>query len=160
MFPYLISFIDNHEPPLQNPAFGPGQLRSFTPIFNRKAIEVQNIWLSQLNENQTDVIKVDLPYYMSRATLDIIGLAGECTCAMRLVPLSTNDGSLTIYTGFGYEFDSLQSKRNELTVALSLFAPSMTMSMSRWTIRPVLMKFAPALLKPVRVIFFLWEEPP
>ena len=34
------------------------------------------MWLSQLNESQTDVINVDVPYYMSRATLDIIGLAG------------------------------------------------------------------------------------
>ena len=61
----------------QNPAFGPGQLRSFTPIFNQKATEVRDIWLSQLNESPTDVIKVNVPYYMSRATLDIIGLAGQ-----------------------------------------------------------------------------------
>ena len=61
----------------QNPAFGHGQLRSFTPIFNQKATEVRNILLSQLNESPTDVIKVNIPYYMSRATLDIIGLAGQ-----------------------------------------------------------------------------------
>jgi hypothetical protein len=61
----------------QNPAFGPAQLRSFTPIFNQKAVEVRNIWLSQLNENPADVIKINIPYYMSRTTLDIIGLAGQ-----------------------------------------------------------------------------------
>jgi hypothetical protein len=63
----------------QNPAFGLGQLRSFTPIFNKKATEVRRIWFSLLDESQTDFIKVDFPYYMGRATLDIIGLAGQST---------------------------------------------------------------------------------
>jgi hypothetical protein len=64
---------------LQNPAFGPAQLKSFTPIFNQKASEVRNIWLSQLNENNADIMMVDVTSYMSRATLDIIGLAGWST---------------------------------------------------------------------------------
>ena len=63
----------------QNPAFGPAQLKSFTPVFNQKASEVRNIWISQLNESDTDVIKVDVTSYMSRATLDIIGLTGRST---------------------------------------------------------------------------------
>ena len=46
------------------------------PIFNQKAAEVQNIWLSQLNENNADTVELDVSIYMSRATLDIIGLAG------------------------------------------------------------------------------------
>jgi len=60
----------------QNPVFGPAQLKSFTSIFNQKASEVRNILLSQLNENNADVIKVDVNYYMSRFVLDIIGLVG------------------------------------------------------------------------------------
>ena len=76
----------------QNPAFGLGQLRSFTPIFNQKATEVRNIWLSQLNESQTDVIKMDIPYYMNRATLDIIGLAGQgVVCDVAVAPLTQVD---------------------------------------------------------------------
>ena len=75
----------------QNPAFGPGQLRSFTPIFNQKVQEVQDIWLSQLNEAQADVIKVEVPYYMSRATLDIIGLAGWCTLTTKPLLLTDDD---------------------------------------------------------------------
>jgi hypothetical protein len=60
----------------QNPAFGPTQLRSFVPIFNQKAAEVRDIWLSKLNENDADAVELDVTIYMSRATLDIIGLAG------------------------------------------------------------------------------------
>lgn len=63
----------------QNPAFGLAQLKSFVPVFNRKASEVRNIWISELNESNTDVIKVNATFYMSRATLDIIGLAGRST---------------------------------------------------------------------------------
>lgn len=37
---------------------------------------MRDIFISQLKESQTDVIEVNLPYYMGRATLDIIGLAG------------------------------------------------------------------------------------
>jgi len=60
----------------QNPAFGPAQLKSLTPIFNQKASELRNIWLSQLNENNADIIEVDFDSYMGCSTLDIIGLAG------------------------------------------------------------------------------------
>lgn len=60
----------------QNPAFGPAQLKSFVPIFNQKAAEVQNLWLTQLNENSTDTLELDVTTYMGHATLDIIGLAG------------------------------------------------------------------------------------
>lgn len=40
---------------------------------------MRNIWISELNASNTDVIMVDAPFYMSRATLDIIGLAGLST---------------------------------------------------------------------------------
>jgi len=60
----------------QNPAFGPTQLRSFTEIFKQKASELRDIWLSQLNENNTDIIEVDVNFYLSRCALDVIGLAG------------------------------------------------------------------------------------
>ena len=74
----------------QNPAFGPGQLRSFTPIFNQKAHEVRNIWFSQINEAQADVIKVDVPNFMGRVTLDIIGLAGQYILATKSLLLADN----------------------------------------------------------------------
>lgn len=58
-----------------------------------------------------------------------------------------------IRTGFDYEFDSLQSDENELSVAFSslIAGGSKSTVPSRWTIRPILMAFAPILLKLVRV---------
>ncbi|KAF9778944.1 cytochrome P450 [Thelephora terrestris] len=109
---------------IMNPAFGPGQLRSFTPIFNQKAHEVRNIWFSQLNEAQADVIEVDVPNYMGRVTLDIIGLAG-----------------------FDYKFDSLHSKGDELGIAFSSLASGGDAPMGRWTIIPHLLTLAPILTK-------------
>jgi len=64
--------------------------------------------------------------YMSRATLDIIGLAG-----------------------FGYEFDSLHSKKSELSVAFgSLISRGSTATTPyRRTILPIIMRFYPGILK-------------
>jgi hypothetical protein len=133
----------------QNPAFGPGQLRSFTPIFNQKAHEVRNIWFSQINEAQADVIKVDIPNYMGRVTLDIIGLAGQYIIATK--PLLLAD---TVYTGFDYKFDSLHSKGDELGIAFSSLASGGNAPMARWTITPHLLALAPILTKLVRVLYF------
>ena len=44
---------------------------------------MRDIWLSQLNDDQVGIIKVDVPYFMCRATLDIIGLAGQDTLAIK-----------------------------------------------------------------------------
>ena len=57
---------------------------------------------------------------------------------------------MMVDTGFDYEFDSLQLKKDDLSTAFSLLINSGSTSTSRWTIRPVLMTFAPALLKLVR----------
>ena len=135
----------------QNPAFGPAQLKSFVPIFNQKAAEVQNIWLSQLNENSMDSVEIDVSIYMSRATLDIIGLAGWSVSVRKpafLLPVM-------IYAGFGYEFDSLQSKEDEFSTAFrSLIARGSTSS-AIWTIRPLLIALAPILSKLVRIPFLI-----
>ena len=62
-----------------------------------------------------------------------------------------------VRTGFGYEFNSLQSDEDELSVAFrSLVAGGSKSTVpSRWTIRSILMAFAPVILKLVRVPFFL-----
>jgi len=66
-----------------------------------------------------------------------------------------------VHTGFGYEFDSLQFKQDELSIAFaSLFANGARSTIpSGWTIKPILMKFAPMILKLVRTpSFFFLEE--
>lgn len=107
---------------IMNPAFGPAQVKSFVPIFNQKASEVHSIWISELNESNADVIKLNVTSYMGRATLDIIGLAG-----------------------FDYEFNSLRSNEDEFNVAFSSLI-AMGSKSSGWTIKSTMMAFAPAIL--------------
>ena len=59
-----------------------------------------------------------------------------------------------MYIGFDYEFDSLHTEGNELSVAFSSLVSGESMSAVRRTIEPILMAFAPALLRLVRVLFF------
>jgi hypothetical protein len=80
----------------QNPAFGPAQIRELTGIFIDKAIEVTECSLSlilcsctyQLREGlEAEITKqtgpvgpvayVNILPWLSRTTLDVIGLAGE-----------------------------------------------------------------------------------
>lgn len=58
-----------------------------------------------------------------------------------------------VYTGFGYEFNSLLSEEDELNVAFKSMITGWSASMtpSRWAIRQILIAFAPILLKFVRV---------
>lgn len=59
-----------------NPCFGPAQIRDILPVFWEKGGQLRDIWQQQLDENGgTSVIDV-LPW-LTRATLDIIGSAGE-----------------------------------------------------------------------------------
>ena len=73
----------------------------------------------------------------------------------RTVPSLINDG----HAGFDYEFDSLQSKRDELSITFNSLVSGGRKSTFRWTIRPVLMTFAPTLLKLVRDSFLMSGKP-
>ncbi|EIN06514.1 cytochrome P450 [Punctularia strigosozonata HHB-11173 SS5] len=83
---------------VMNPGFGPAQVRELTGIFIDKAAQLRDAWLSEARKKGNDEsIKVDALSWLSRATLDIIGLAG-----------------------FNYRFDSLEgSKPNELNQAMA-----------------------------------------
>jgi len=84
---------------IMNPAFGPAQLRALTPIFNQKSIELRDVILSQISKTDSEEpLRVDMLFWLSRATLDIIGLAG-----------------------FGYAFDAMKSDENELANAFGAF---------------------------------------
>ncbi|KAG6809703.1 hypothetical protein H0H92_015069 [Tricholoma furcatifolium] len=83
---------------VMNPAFGPTQVRELTEIFVTKAIELRDIWASDVAA-QSGQARVDALSFLSRATLDIIGLAG-----------------------FNYKFDALSTdpKKNELNAAFAI----------------------------------------
>ncbi|KAI0289361.1 cytochrome P450 [Russula brevipes] len=85
---------------LQSPAFGPTQVRNFTPLFLEKSLELRDVWVDRLsNSTRKDGrLSLDVFRWLNKAALDIIGLAG-----------------------FGYAFDSLHSpddKQSELYEAI------------------------------------------
>ena len=77
-----------------NPAFGPNQVRELTEIFTTKGNEVRlldntslsgtewstqlrDMWLIEIQKSRRDRTELDVFSWLNRATLDIIGLAGE-----------------------------------------------------------------------------------
>ncbi|KDQ34064.1 hypothetical protein PLEOSDRAFT_1034004 [Pleurotus ostreatus PC15] len=77
-----------------NPAFGLIQTRYLTEIFIEKAIELRDVWASQIGDSGS--AQIDGLSWMSRTALDVIGLAG-----------------------FNYKFDALIGEPNELSQAFS-----------------------------------------
>ncbi|KAF7361367.1 hypothetical protein MSAN_01169400 [Mycena sanguinolenta] len=61
---------------VMNPAFGAAQIRELTEIFVEKSVELRDIWAG-LVANANGAARVDILSWLSKATLDIIGLAGE-----------------------------------------------------------------------------------
>ncbi|TFK49501.1 cytochrome P450 [Heliocybe sulcata] len=101
IFGYGLLVVEGEEHKLQrrvmNPAFGPIHLREMSGIFFDKAIQLRDIWLSQIPASG-EPAKVDALSWLSRMTLDVIGLAG-----------------------FGYNFEALSpdQKPNELSQAFA-----------------------------------------
>ncbi|KAJ7640464.1 cytochrome P450 [Mycena polygramma] len=60
---------------VMNPAFGAPQIRELTEIFVTKSLELRDIWAGQI-ANAEGGARVDVLSWLSKATLDIIGLAG------------------------------------------------------------------------------------
>ncbi|KZT52148.1 cytochrome P450 [Calocera cornea HHB12733] len=70
-----------------NPAFSNQNLQALAPIFSAKALQLRDIWNGMLG--QADEVSVNVSRWISRATFDVIGLAG-----------------------FNYEFDALKAESN------------------------------------------------
>ncbi|KAF8894814.1 cytochrome P450 [Infundibulicybe gibba] len=102
----------------QNPAFGAAQVRELTEIFVEKSIQLREKWANE-SSKQGGTARVDVLSWLSRTTLDIIGLAG-----------------------FNYKFHALDGdKPNELNEA---FATSFRSGTSLSLI-PVIRAWIPAL---------------
>ncbi|KAF9480874.1 cytochrome P450 [Pholiota conissans] len=89
---------------LLNPAFGPQQIRELTEIFVEKSIQLRDRWIEEIlkqtgKESEGLPAKIDGLSWLSRTTLDVIGLAG-----------------------FNYKFDSLTDspEKNELSEAFAV----------------------------------------
>ncbi|KAJ7262670.1 cytochrome P450 [Mycena haematopus] len=73
----LVAEGDEHrqQASFMNPAFGAAQIRELTEIFVEKSIELRDIWAGQV-ANANGAARIDILSWLSKATLDIIGLAG------------------------------------------------------------------------------------
>ncbi|KAH0835842.1 cytochrome P450 [Lanmaoa asiatica] len=64
---------------VMNPGFGPAQIRALTNIFLEKAVRLRDTWSSEIAKDPagtTSGARLDVIPWLSRMTLDIIGLAG------------------------------------------------------------------------------------
>ncbi|KIP05287.1 hypothetical protein PHLGIDRAFT_119937 [Phlebiopsis gigantea 11061_1 CR5-6] len=101
-----------------NPAFGPSQLKEITEIFTEKANQLRDLWMAEISKAGGGPTRVNGLSWMSRATLDIIGLAGQHIPLRRAL-----DDPLTLPgAGFNYHFEGLNpsGQTNELSEALGV----------------------------------------
>ncbi|KAF7304539.1 hypothetical protein HMN09_00856600 [Mycena chlorophos] len=61
---------------IMNPAFGPPQVRALTSIFVDKALQLRDMWSAQIAASGKGSATVESLSWFSKASLDIIGLAG------------------------------------------------------------------------------------
>ncbi|KAF8968276.1 cytochrome P450 [Flammula alnicola] len=80
---------------IMNPAFGAAQIRELTEIFVEKSIQLRDLWEEECNKEGMNG-RVEILSWLSKMTLDVIGLAG-----------------------FNYKFDALSGEKNELNEAFS-----------------------------------------
>jgi cytochrome P450 len=60
------------------PAFSIQNMRALVPLVFRKGEELKDRWLSMIAEQDGDgAIRLDVAHWISRATFDVIGLAGQ-----------------------------------------------------------------------------------
>ncbi|KAF9577455.1 hypothetical protein BGW38_007324 [Lunasporangiospora selenospora] len=99
-----------------NPAFSHKHIKEMVPIMAGPAAALAKIWSSRADEAVGQVAEFDITVDLGRATLDIIGQAG-----------------------FGYDFQSLASPKNELSNAYkTLFDSSSALLQFLRTFIPVL----------------------
>ncbi|KAJ4498302.1 cytochrome-450 hydroxylase [Lentinula lateritia] len=79
---------------IATPAFSNQNMRALIPLVFQKGDQLKNRWMDIMNAGTTEAATVDVCQWMSRATFDIIGLAG-----------------------FDYNFNSIQDESNELFLA-------------------------------------------
>ena len=59
-------------------AFSVQNMRALVPIVFKKGTELRDTWFDILRHNETQSCKIDVCHWISRATFDVIGLAGLC----------------------------------------------------------------------------------
>lgn len=61
---------------IMNPAFSAGRIREYTQIFLEKAAQLRDIWRAKSARQGHSTRRIDVLSWLSKMTLDVIGLAG------------------------------------------------------------------------------------
>ena len=99
-------------------------------------MQLRDVWAAE-SSKQGGTGRIDVLSWLSRATLDIIGLAGQYFLAI----LPRNRSSLLSTSGFNYRFNALSDEQNELSDAFA----QMFRAGQKLTIIPFLRGFFPFL---------------
>lgn len=96
------------------PAFSIQNLRALVPLVFRKGTELRDKWSELLDKPPTREggIEIDVCHWISRATFDVIGLAGE-----NFLGLRAQQSNKLLITGFDYHFNAIQNESDELFCA-------------------------------------------
>jgi cytochrome P450 len=83
------------------PAFSAQNMRALVPLFFNKGEELKDRWMGLIQEQAIDNsqknptgIRLDVSHWMSRATFDIIGLAGQFFAFPRIIHRLTAAGAV------------------------------------------------------------------
>jgi len=118
------------------PAFSADSTKRLTPIFLEKSYELRDRLVEVVRSNEKmekeegKGADVEIMVWLSRATLDIIGLAGELPGPVgRVESGSLNFRRVGLFAGFDYDFNSFQDSTNELQRAFKqMFEATNTLS--------------------------------
>ncbi len=89
------------------PAFSVQNMRALVPLVFNKGAQLKTKWLDLIRETP-EPLKIDVCHWISRATFDVIGLAGRCFATCLSV-------ALTLFSrGFDYSFNAIENEHNEL----------------------------------------------
>lgn len=96
------------------PAFSVQNLRGIVPMVFRKGSQLKDKWVSMTSETRQSYeepsLTVDVCRWISRATFDVIGLAGMCWIML--------EGAFDkLCKGFDYSFNAIHDESNALFLA-------------------------------------------
>ncbi len=102
------------------PAFSIQNMGAFVPLVFNKGEELKDRWMGLIQEHaikdsQKDPtgLRLDVCHWVSRATFDVIGLAGAFLSSLCIIP-SAYGVHLVLSSGFDYHFNAIQNEDNEL----------------------------------------------
>ena len=123
-------------------AFSVQNMRALVPIAFKKGTELRDTWLDILRRNDSQSYRIDVCHWISRATFDVIGLAGLCLMDSTLIA-----SDRFFFQGFDYNFNAIKDESNELFAAYKeMFEIAISQSHPVWTLLRIYASFMSALL--------------